>query len=205
MSKGDVITDKYIKPDMCTIAFAMPMDEDAFNKDAQDEKKNFARDIYDGIWGKYRNEFVNPFRKNGIEAYMKRAGVNLVYDVTIEDYGRLFHDEKRPVVILFAHWDKECVEFHDGFATVTQILEKIPDSFSGFVDLNVCHPESLVAEIDKQKRNCVAKSLYETAIPYIWLHVYVQIFKIMEAEDITYLDALERAISSLIKVWRKEK
>ncbi|MBF0458797.1 MAG: hypothetical protein HQK99_12985 [Nitrospirae bacterium] len=205
MNKGGVITEKYIKPGMCTVAFAMPQNQAAFNKDCEDNRKNLARDLFYGIWGKYCDEFLNPFKKGGIEAYMKRAGVKLVYDVTLDDYGRLFHDEGRPVDILFAHWYEECVEFYDGFATVDQILDKIPDSFSGIVDLNVCHPTSLVEEIGRKKGNCVVRSLYTTATPYLWLHVYVQVFKIMEAEDITYIDALNRAIRSILDAWRKKE
>lgn len=95
---------------------------------------------------------------------------------SLQKFGELFGLKRFDVVILFAHWGKSSVEFHDGFASIPAIVEKIPTDFDGIIDLCTCHPELLTIALRQERPKCLVKFVNNEVIPYQWLHLYLALF-----------------------------
>lgn len=176
----------------------MPTDHASFVRQFGDRTHHdFARGQY-GSWGKYQHEFITAF--DTVVPSLKARGVSVEVDVTLKSFARFF--DRFSVIVLFAHWsdDEGWIEFDDGYASSDDVAAVVPRSFSGVVDLCVCHPQSLVRAIKAKAPNSIVKFTQTTAIPNRWLHLYSVVFAILDEEEVDYATALQRAVAELVHV-----
>ena len=102
------------------------------------------------------------------------------------------------VVILFAHWCGDAVELFGGFADPDTFLQRVPNEFSGLIDLCVCHPPELVRALRSSRPNCLIKFITKEATPGFWLYFYLALFKHLQDDNDTYLGGLEKAVKIFI-------
>ena len=200
------ISERIIKPENCAVAFGIPTSKQAFERDGSDEvaNKEFAK-LYRWAWGKFEAEIVNPFEK--VVPVITGLGVEVCAEATLEDFGQLVRNERFDVVVLFSHWGDESIEFHDGFAQVPSIIEKIPSDFDRILDLSVCHPKSLVEALRRERPDCLIRhiELEKEVTPGIWMYFYLALFKHLKHSDVTYLKALLDVIEAFLKIKRGSK
>ncbi|MEK6280194.1 MAG: hypothetical protein AABN95_07540 [Acidobacteriota bacterium] len=180
------ISQRIVKPENCVIAFGIPTCAPAFQRHLT-LKRDFASNYM--LLQRYSLYVISVFDK--LKPALLDLGVQIQTDVTLKQFGDLF-DGKFDVVILFAHWLNDQVEFDDGFADVPKIVVEIKSGFNGLLDLCVCHPRNLVAALQVERQNLLIKSLYqERATPRLWLYFYVALFTYLRDHQATYLQALE--------------
>jgi hypothetical protein len=119
----------------------------------------------------------------------------VAHDVSLKDFGKLLYEGQHSVVILFSHWRGEAVEFADGLAQAPAVICEVPNSFRGILDLCVCHPDSLAIQLGEKWPDSVVKFTGVETTPALWLYIYLFVMKILNEENTTYLDALERVIN----------
>jgi hypothetical protein len=125
-------------------------------------------------------------------------------DLTLQKFGDLFNSEATDVVILFAHWDTDSIEFFDGPTNVASIVEKVPRTYMGILDLCVCRQDQLPIALRRERPDCVIGFTNKGATPYLWLYFYVLVFKYLNEYDMTYFEAFEKAVSAIFKVRRSK-
>jgi len=197
--RSNSLADRIIKPENCAIAFGIPTTVEDFERDLCHPNKDFSK-IYNGVRQKYVKEFLNPLHKT--EPVMTRLGVNVIHNLRLDDFGELFQKEKLEVVILFSHWKDHSVEFYDGFAEITQIVNEIPIDLSGIIDLCVCHPKELTFALRKLRPNYLVRFTDKEATPFFWLYFYLALFSHLANNELTYLDALKELIIASFKTTR---
>jgi hypothetical protein len=174
-------------PKECVIAFALPTTEQGFGWSAQQEHSDYVHRFAAG-WDQYRG--VCEDLRHCINQCTK-VGVQIVEQVTFEQWHPLFCNR---VVALFAHWitgtrtagglelaqhseSNGLVELWDCRASVSDLVEAIPEGFDGVLDLSVCHPSTLVDKIKRCRRNCTVRYFPNEVLPSVWAEMYVAVFK----------------------------
>lgn len=189
------ISQKIIKPADCILGFGIPTARAAFFADQQNPKKDFAR-RFDGIWNKYYFQIVKNLEK--LLPIYEEAGLRVVHNMSLADFGAFFSDSKNKVIILFSHWHEDQVEFADGLVEIEAIVDKIPLNYEGIIDLCVCHPTQLSLAIREKRPYCLVRYIPREATPAFWLYFYVVLFRYLEQKDISYLQALEDVIKQFL-------
>jgi hypothetical protein len=180
-----------VKPSDCIMAFGIPTSRKAVSDAlANPANRDFVVNCCP-VWEKYDFEIVSEVEF--VEPAIKSLGVRVVHNLTLEDFGELFRQQPY-AIILFCHWQNEAIEFADGVKPVPALISKVPDAFSGLLDLCVCHPESLAVSLHNSRPNCLTRYTNTPAIPAYWLYFYWALFKVLRDSDMTYLDALETTI-----------
>lgn len=187
------IVEKIIKPANCALGFGIPTLKPDFHSDLNKENKDFAKH-YGGKWRKYYHQFISILHE--VEPILLNMGITIEYNMTLADYRELLRQKE--VVILFSHWHKDKVEFHDGLKDISEIVQTIPISFDGIIDLCICHPTQLSFLIRKKRPNCLVRYIPNKATPAFWLHFYLVLFKHLQKTDNTYLTALEEVIAAFL-------
>jgi hypothetical protein len=123
---------------------------------------------------------------------IERTGVRIAREVSLARFSSLLGEQGVDVVILFSHWHRSAVEFADGLKTVSEIIDAIPTTFCGILDLSICHPLELVKRLKAERPN-IAMIRFATVLttPRLWLFFYLALFKTLSAKDIAYLIALD--------------
>lgn len=188
------IIQKIIKPSNCVLGFGIPTSKNDFFRDQSDSNKDFAK-MFNGMWGKYYHQFIKDLER--VEPLLKETGLNVKHNLKLSDYQSLF--EGNDVVILFSHWKNDRIEFSDGLINIEDIIQAIPDEFTGIIDLCVCHPNKLAMKIRENKPNCLVRYIPRAATPSSWLKFYSIFFTYLKQKDLTYLTALEDVISEFLK------
>ncbi|MGH9763237.1 MAG: hypothetical protein ACREDR_06115 [Blastocatellia bacterium] len=132
------------------------------------------------------------------EPAIASMGCKIVHNLTIEDFERVLSVERPPVMILFSHWKDNSVEFADGVFDIFGIIERIPNAYSGILDLAICTPKSLAVEVARRKENCLVRYSDTKATPYYWVYFYLVVFKILSEYRVTYLQAIELAVDAFL-------
>ncbi|MDX2044364.1 MAG: hypothetical protein SF097_24355 [Acidobacteriota bacterium] len=191
------ISERIIRPEQCVFAFGIPLTKEAFLKDLGHPNKNFARKFH-GVWEKYFEEIVSHFEM--VRPRLIELGVALCPELTFEKFGHLLR-EGFDVIILFSHWEEDAIEFFDGFVDYRKIVETIPESFDGVLDLTVCHPERLVVALRGERTRCLIRSIREKKklIPHYWLYFFLALFTHLKFCNLTYLQAVEDVARGLQK------
>jgi hypothetical protein len=189
------ISKKIIKPENCVLAFGIPTSKEVFFNAQNHPNKDFAKK-FKGIWAKYDLEIVSNIQK--IDPILSELGATVVHNLTLDDFGNLFHNQKYDVIILFSHWKANAIEFHDGLAEIPAIINRIPTDFSGIIDLSVCHPEQLTIDLRKERPNCLVRFTNQDATPYLWLSFYRALLHHLKQHERTYLEALEEVIAAFL-------
>ena len=187
-------------PRECAIAFGIPTSREGFVASRSASARSFARQFHGG-WAQYEALFLADLRR--IEPGLKRRGTYIAHEVTLDGFGTLFADH--PVVVLFSHWAGDAVEFRSGFATPNAIVGAIPPSYSGLLDLCVCHPGALVAAVLRKRPGCLVRWIEREALPHYWLRFYDVLMGRLAAGNISYLEALEQVIGTFLKLSEGER
>src|SRR5262245_13787283 len=142
---NDQVTRKKIKPSDCCLLLSIPTTRSAFFEALeQSENRDFISNLYP-IWPKYKQEVIRY--TDQLLPDIATLGVSVFQDVTFDRFKALLNLQKHSVVILFAHWKDESVEFADRLVPVPSIVRSVPLSYKGFIDLCVCHPLRLATEL----------------------------------------------------------
>jgi hypothetical protein len=122
--------------------------------------------------------------------------VNVEREVSLDHFGRILEVRAESPVILFSHWDSERVEFADGLQSISKVVEAVPRTFSGVLDLSVCHPGKLVARL-KVERPSIAMIRFTnvSTTPKLWLLFYLALFKALAENQLSYLEALDQTLA----------
>ncbi|MGH8548825.1 MAG: hypothetical protein ACRERU_09545 [Methylococcales bacterium] len=191
----------------CILGLGIPTSQEAFQADRSRKDKDYAKSYR--YWNKYKYHVMRAVQR--VEPYLIRWGVQVVYDLTLADFGRLLRQPDLSVFILVAHWleytgNKESqVEFSDGLTSVSKVVEKVPEDYHGILDLCVCHPMSLVDELDRNRSNTVKKFIPKKATAYFWLYFYVALFKQMHDKNVSYLRAFEDTVREFFKLGENQR
>ena len=90
------------------------------------------------------------------------------------------------------------IELADGLVSSEEIVRVVPTDFKGIMDLCVCHPVGLVAQIKQKCPDCLVKYTNTDATPLWWLYLYEAMFKILPTQP-DYFQALADAFTVLSK------
>lgn len=187
----EIVTRRVIQPSDCVIAFGIPTSHEGFLlARASPSNRDFVINCCSHIRD-YRREVISYTAR--LLPVMAELGASVVRDLTLRDFKALFHS-KPPVVILFAHWNVDSIEFADGLATIEDVIDAVPGSYDGIIDLCVCHPEKLALELRRLRQDCIVKFIEGTATPAFWLYFYVVVFRKLSDSRMTYLDAVGSTI-----------
>jgi hypothetical protein len=193
------IWERIIKPEDCAFAFGIPTTRSSFLSDLSNPNKEFAR-RYDGGWQQYYAEVVSNVEE--VCPALNQFGVRVLRDISMEGFWELFAQKDVSVVILFSHWTNRnggAVEFAEGLVSTPAIVDAVPMSFAGVVDLCVCHPEALTTALRALRPNSLVRYVEVDVIPYYWLPFYAALFNHIENNNVTYLRALEEVIESFFR------
>jgi|SRR5262249_52272735 len=197
----DIITRKVIKPHDCALALSIPTTRAAFFEALEKpENRDFIPNLHP-VWPKYNHEVIKY--TNRLLPAINSLGVDVFRDASLADFKALLSRQQHSVIILFAHWKDDSVEFADGLALFPSIVEAVPYSYQGFIDLCVCHPMSLAMELRNARPACVVRFTNAEATPALWLYFYLALFKLLQESRITYLSALETTIHEFLKSGRE--
>ena len=187
-----------MKPKKCVLAFGIPTSKANFFLDLKRPEKDFPKRF---IWSKYYLQIIQHLEE--ITPSLKEVGLTIITDLTLNKYGNLFQEYE--VIILFSHWKENKVEFEDGLQEIEKMVNLIPDTFTGIVDLCVCHPKKLASLIRQKKPNCLVKFIDNEATPFLWLYFYSILFRYLKEDEITYLKALEDTAIEFFKSKKNDK
>jgi hypothetical protein len=179
------------KPSDCVIAFALPTSEEGFRWSAQQQHSDYVHRFLAG-WDQYREVCMDLRHCIG---ECSNVGVQIVEEVKFAQWEILFRSR---VVALFAHWvtatgtvsslpdsidterelskSRDVVELWDCRACIDDLVDGIPDSFEGVLDLSVCHPSTLVDKIKRHRRNCTVRYFPNELLPSVWAEMYIAVF-----------------------------
>jgi len=188
-----------VKPGNCVLAFGIPLSVEGFLNawELPPFPQSYVR-AYEGGWKAYESSrFLVTF--NRLKPEFDRLGASLRADITLDEFGNLFHDDRYSVITLFSHWDGDQVEFCGGFADIPAIVERAPADFDGVVDLCVCHPEPLVERLISRTRKYQVRYADRKTSPAFWLHFYHLLYAILLSREITYADALVETVREVFR------
>jgi hypothetical protein len=193
---SDVVTRRVVKPRDCVVAFGIPTTREAFfhalrTPQGRDFIPNCCPD-----WQDYYFQIASYTDR--LVPLLEQLGAVVVRDVSLKKFGELLRQAQHSVVILFSHWRSEAVEFADGLAPVSAVIREMPNSFQGIIDLCVCHPDSLAVQLSDGWPHSVVKFSGVKTTPALWLYIYFAVMRILNEEDTTYMDAVERVIHGFL-------
>jgi len=174
-------------PSDCVLAFGVPTCEEDFNDSLGHRTREYAKQYFGG-WQQYDHFFVSPVRR--YTEHYKGYGVEVVFDLRSTGLKSLF--EMGSVITLFTHWAAEGVELCDGILALPQMVQCVPEGFSGVLDLCVCHPDDLVKILLRDRPLCSVKYLsMRPAQPLFWLAFYAGLYELLSLQQRrTYSTAL---------------
>jgi hypothetical protein len=180
-------------PAECAILVAIPTSNDGFNQLLDQRDSEYVKRFMGG-WMQY--EGVSKLLNRAIEKY-KNLGLGQVTCNAQQAHWASALLSFR-VVILVAHWIEDdhgnsAVEFFDGPYPVRAMVDNIPASFSGVIDLSVCHPYQLVQTTPQVRSWSVLYSEFE-ASPILWSEMYCSIFEVLNHYTMDYKEAATEVI-----------
>ncbi|MBK8703376.1 MAG: hypothetical protein IPN33_06960 [Saprospiraceae bacterium] len=184
----------FTKPSNCIFGFGIPNSKESFFEDQENASKDFAK-MFGGVWSRYYYQFIRELEFTEPKLFV--TGLKIKHNLTLEDFHKMFNSYY--VVVLFSHWKGDAVEFSDGLKSTSEIVEGIPSSFHGILDLCVCHPDRLALLIREKKPNCLVRYIPNKATPIFWLNFYLVLFSYLNSNDLSYLKALEDTIFEFLK------
>jgi len=184
-----------LRPQDCIIAFAIPISLKEYDAYPQDTEGTLFLNKHLVSELKYYYDTVKVAERN-IKAF-RSLGVRVLESVTSRQFIETCTTNQNKLIILFAHWCNDSVEFSDGFCPIQTIIDQFPGDFSGYLDLNVCHPDNLVDILNTKARNAIIKfESRKNATPSFWLQFYLIFFKVLENTE-NYLEAYSNSIAMM--------
>jgi hypothetical protein len=193
---NQLVSRRIVAPGDCVLSFGIPTSEEEFYEAKHNPgNRDFVVNNY-WAWQKYYIDIVRHLES--AEPAIRSTGARIVRSLTLAQFARLLSEERVTVLILFSHWKDDSVEFADGVFKVSDVIDCIPDDYSGIIDLGICHPISLAREVQTRKPGCLVRYTDTVATPYYWLHFYVVVFKLLNESRLTYLKAVEAAVDAFL-------
>jgi hypothetical protein len=175
-----------VVPQDCVLALGLPTTEEDFLRSMREGNRDYAKH-YLGGWVQYQRNFVLPAC-----AFARRCstlGVKVICGLRSSDFPPLFG--RGLVVTLFTHWTATGIEFCDGIVPVAGVVEFVPITFSGVLDLGVCHPDDLVALLLRDRPLCSVRYLSgHLAMPVFWFAFYSAVYQVLALGGRTYSSAV---------------
>jgi hypothetical protein len=171
----------------CLLGISIPMSKLSFLKNRIFNKNaDFTRN---NLWEIYAADTVIPSRP--VLKDLRSIKCRVVRNFTFSEFAGFFKSSYK-VIILFAHWQSDRVEFYDGLYYIDEILSVIPPEASKIIDLNVCKCDKLAGRIATERKNILVKWLFkELTLPFPWLRFYTYLLYYIHQNPATYLDALD--------------
>lgn len=200
-----MISRKIIKPHNCIMCFGIPTSKEGYEEKLHRFEYGYSH-LFEKKYGRdafheYKKQFLNDLVK--FTPVLNDLGLRIMYETDIDTFSELFESKRYDVVILFSHSNHKRaeIEFHDGFADSAVMVEKIPITFSGIIDLSVCGLLSVVREIRNKRINCIVRYNTEGSKPkpYFWIHFYRVLFDYLKQSNNTYLGAIRDVVHELYK------
>src|SRR5436305_6949192 len=184
--RQDRTSKKVTRPEDCVLGFGIPTTREGFELSRRLGPSGcFARMF--GSRSQYQEQVIEPANRLG--AHIRRLGATVAHRLTLEGYSALFNNPTTQAVIIISHWGGDFIEFHDGLARVDAIVQAIPESFSGVIDLCVCHPEKLIPPLRVSHMKSSIYFLSIDAALQFWLYFYRDLFRLFRRGAHDYLGA----------------
>jgi hypothetical protein len=97
-----------------------------------------------------------------------------------------------PDCIVSAH----VIEFSDGMRTISELIEAVPNNFSGVLDLTVCSSVIQAAPIRHRKSNCLVVGNKGPKALKLGLYLYGSEISLLNKEPMPFIEAINRVRSS---------
>jgi hypothetical protein len=150
---------------------------------------------FDGIVSRFDIEWLAPLRD--FQKFCLKTNVSILVESKLEQFGELFRHKRYEIIILFTHWSSDRIEFRDGLFEVTEVAGLIPETFSGFLDLTICHPKTLTVAVRNKCPDCLIKYAQIELTPGLWLLFYQLLFQYLKRDRINYLNALSKTVRKI--------
>lgn len=193
-------SERAVLPHDCVLAFGLPLTADDFKAAFHDPNRDYARQ-YPAGWEQYRRNFASHV-EDFIARY-KKLGVRVVYGLRGSDLVGLFACGS--VVTLFTHWTASGIELCDGILRLSSVVDSVPYTFSGVLDLCVCHPKGLPELLVRDRPLCSVRYIEDDAKPVFWLAFYEALYRLLKLGGRTYRDAMTEIILELRRQTAGEK
>jgi hypothetical protein len=178
------------RPEHCAMGFGIPTSETAFRERVERPPAAHSSFVspFDGVVP-YWSQVIYPYQR--LAPRYKRLGVRVVEDLTLAGFSALFRGEGVRAVILFSHWGEDAIELSDGFADVPAVVEAVPESYDGYLDLIACHPQRLMPKLRHERPRCNLVWVTTEVTPVLWLIFYERLFQRLRRQPVLYDDAQE--------------
>jgi hypothetical protein len=176
------------------MVMGIPHTEEGFRRAEERKDASFANRFLGG-WSQYYAQFVRDLE--GMEPFLYRLGVAILHEASLGEFSDVL-TQPYDVVVLFSHWHDDSVEFSGGLESTGAIISAMPPTYSGILDLCVCHPVPLVKDLRMHRPDCLVKYLPTEASPHYWLSFYRILFHQLQSRDLTYLAAIEEVACALL-------
>ncbi len=140
-------------------------------------------------FAQYEHNFLSLAQEKAIPTIIN-SGVEIVLKCNLSMLSGLF--QKYQVVIFFSHWEDDMIEFYDGLFPIQDFINQIPLSFTGIIDLTVCHSVNLYNQIGIQRPACLTKYSPDPnneRDPDFWFLFYQAMLPYLKEKECTYFDA----------------
>ena len=178
-----------LSPRDCLLGICFPINRHEYQSQVSDtEAYEFARRV-SPRFRDYHHAVIKPTLR--LVRVARQLGADVRMNFALGDLDTSLREGHGLCLILFAHWREDGVEFADGYATSDTIINHIPTSFSGILDLCVCHPGKLVGKIRNSRPDIGAIS-WTTASRTLglWVGFYQALLFLLARGDLTYTSAL---------------
>jgi hypothetical protein len=192
--QGDTQSSSFalLAPDQCTVAFGIPLTLQDFLA-ARNEGKDLATQ-----YSEVDYEYFVLRTCDQVLPHLRRMKVNLRPAITSHELHQLFSGPHSEFILLVAHWVEDRIELADGCISVDSFIDSVPPSYSGILDLCVCHPRELALKLNAERPLCTVKFSHQTMAVDLWMRFYLALFTYMRGNRVTYLQAFERIFTAFI-------
>ncbi len=185
-----------LSPADCIVAVCVPLHRSQFIASI-DRNEEFSLIQSQHIsWGRFQREITQPFLK--ASQRWRKLGVTIITETTYTRLCEIFREHNPRVLILISHSHGNNIELFDGMVHTDKVLQAIPISYAGTIDLCVCHSLGLALEIKECRPHAIVKSSDNPAMYTIWFGIYSIVFTFMARGLFEhYSDALDAALDAM--------
>lgn len=176
------------------MAIAIPVTRAAFTRDL---RAPAGRDFIPNncpSWNRYYTTVVRYYQQ--VYPKLRKTGLRIEEDVSFSRFRQLLLNQPA-VLILFAHWSAQQIEFADGLVPSEEVGAAVTNTFDGFLDLSVCHPLDLVTRLSRDNPHGLTKFSRRAVTPDVWWSIYLLTFHVLQQGPRPYLDALSIGMRTL--------